>query len=1020
MNWVDFFIKRHVLTWMLMIGLVFFGYFAFRQMGISEFPDVDFPVVTIDLSWEGASPELNEQQVVDAIESAISSVQGIKKIYSSSRTQNSSVTAEFELGTNIDVAVQDVQSAISRIQKKLPKNLDPPVISKTNPEDKPIMFISIITNKMTPEALMALVRDKVKTQFSTIPGVADITLAGFVDPNLRVWVDRNKLDQYFLSVTDVLSAINQEHAELPAGRIESVQKEWNVRTYGEAKSLADFASLPINARGGAPNYQPVLMGQVASMEIGLADNRVRARAMGQSSVGLGFKKQRGSNAVEVAKLVKLRMAELQQQYGDHIQFGVNFDSTRYIEDSIHEMLFTLLFSAFLTSLVCWIFLGSWGATLNVILAIPTAIVGTFIVTKACGFTLNTFTLLGLSLAIGIVVDDAIMILENITRHRSMGKDKMRSASEGTREVFFAVLATSISLIAIFLPVVFVKGIIGTYLLQFGLTLSVAIALSMLEALTLTPMRCARMLAAPSEHPGGLTGLFERGMDALTERYKKTLAFTLRHRQMTLLIAVLCFIISLEAIQMIKKEFVPYQDTNRMVLLLKAPLGVSIEGMDQKLASVEDIVMKMPELDRYFGYIGGNGDVNTARVFIQLKIPTLRPKDPHTGKRRGQRQIADALRKQLKGLKGVFVVVQDNSNRGFLERKGFPIEMSIKGPVWNHVIDYSERLKEAMKQTGFMTDVDSDYREGLPEIQIIPNRQKATQMGVSVADINRTIQAMVGGVIAGQYTQNGYRVDIRVRLKDGMRNQPTDIAHLQARNNRGELVPLSSLIDIKESKILQEITRENRERAITLTANVAKTSSQAQAMSAVTKAAKKILPPGYHVAYSGSSASFNESFRGLLLAIGLGLMVAYMVLASQFNSFTQPLMVILAMPFGISGAFLALLLGNQTLNIYSMIGLMLVLGIVLKNSIMLVDFTNQKRKEGLPVQEAIMAGCPLRLRPILMTSIATIVGASPAALALGPGAETRIPMALAVIGGVFISTLFTLFVVPCIYRLVTKD
>jgi len=1012
---VSLFIKRHVMTWMIMASLIFFGWFSYRSLGISEFPDVDFPIATIDVNWEGASPELNEIQVVDPIENAISSVEGIKRIYSSSKSQSASITAEFDMGTDIDVAIQGIQSAIFRIQRRLPRDMDPPVITKTNPEDRPILWITFSTNALDSVQLMALLQDRIRPQFTTIKGVADVMYGGFVQPNLKVDVFSDRLKQYDLTVLDVVSSIQQEHNELPGGKIEAPLKEWNVRTYGEALSVVQFKQVPVLRRGGSFNYSPIVLGQLAHIDMGPSTKRTLARSMGKTTIGLGFRKQRGVNAVEVADAIKARMKEVQEQYKDQLEIGVTFDSTKYIKDSIHEMLFVLVLSALLTSVVCWLFLGSWGATFNVILAIPTAIVGSFIVVKALNFTLNTYTLMALSLAIGIVVDDAIMVLENITRHRQLGEGKYEAAVKGTKEIFFAVLATTASLIAVFLPVIFVDGIIGKYLFQFGFTLSVAVALSMIEALTITPMRCAQMLELHDENKG-VAGKVNRIVETLKRAYARQLTWVLGHRKKVLFFALAAAGLGFLSFFGIKKEFMPYQDTNRIILQMRAPLGVSVEVMDAKVKEVEAIVLSYPELNRYFAVVGG-ADVNTARMFMQLKDAKDRPKV--NGKRRGQFEIANSLRKELKQVKGVKIIVQDNSNRGFLERKGFPIEMSLKGPDWNQLVTYSIQLQEKMAQTKQLTDIDSDYREGLPELQIYPNRDKAQKMGVSVSDINKVIQTAIGGFIVGQYTHQGYRYDIRVRLLENERQSLQSIKNLFVRNIRGELVPLDQVVEIKENKVLQEITRENRERSITLTANLAPRVSQEKVLTTIQNQAKALLPKGYRVEWSGSSASFKESFGGIFLAMFLGFAVAYMVLASQFNSFRQPLIVFSVLPFSFSGAFLALFVAKQSLNIYSFIGLLLVSGIVLKNSIMLVDFTNHKRKEGLDLDTAILEASPLRLRPIIMTALATIVGALPAALAFGPGAEARVPMALTVIGGVLVSTVFSLFVVPCLYRLFYK-
>ncbi len=998
-----------------MIGLIVFGLFSYQRVGISEFPDVDFPVVSISINREGSSPQLNEIEIADRVENALSSVQGIKKISSTSKTGSTEIVAEFDLDKDIDVAVQDVQSVLSRIQRQLPDDIDPPSVRKTNPEDSPIMWLGISSKKLSRFELMGLVRDQIQPKFSTVDGVADIFQGGYVEPNLRVWVDAQKLRRLDLSVNDLVSSIQAEHAELPAGLIEAQNEELNVRTYGEATTIDDFLKLPILKRGGSPNYSPIQMSDVVTAELGLESNRSLARAMGETSVGLGIRKQRGVNAVQVADNVKARLKEVQNQYKEDLNITVNFDTTTFIKEAIDELIHTLIFAAILTSIVCLIFLGSFAATVNVVLAIPTALIGAFIFVNAFGYTLNTFTLLALSMAVGIVVDDAIMVHENITRHESMGKKPLLASIDGGREIFFAVIATTFSLLAIFTPVAYVQGVIGKYLAQFGLILSVAVFLSMIEALTLTPMRYSQFKAreealGKKAHDPTKPPLFERIMHPIESLYNRTLILALNYKISVIVVSVVIFLLSLLILKGVPKEFTPYQDVGRVAVMLRAPLGVSINYMDEKLKEIEAILAKSPSVERFFGFVGG-GQVNSGRLFV-----TLKPKD----QREGQAEVAKKLREELKGIKGMQVLIQDNASRGFSSGRGYPVEFAVLGPNFQTLSKLSEDLKKKMQDSGFMTDVDSNFREGLPEVQILPNRDAAALRGVSVADINSTIQAMIGGVVVGRYTQDAYRYDIRVRLKEDNRSKKEDILKLFVRNNRGEMIPLSDLVTLNQTTILQEITREDRQRAISLTANVAENSSQDEAM-AFAKSLSTELPDGYQMKFSGSAEAFQETFRGLILAMILGILVTYMLLASQFNSFLQPMIILLAIPFSLSGAFFALLVFGQSINIYSMIGILLVLGLVLKNSIMLVDFTNKKREEdGLSVVEALKVACPLRLRPIIMTSLATIVGALPAALAIGPGAESRIPMALTIIGGMAISTFFTLYVVPCVYEVVIRD
>ncbi|NDD67187.1 efflux RND transporter permease subunit, partial [bacterium] len=518
MNWVSVFIQRHVFTWMIMVSLILFGWIAFHRMGISEFPDVDFPVVDVGVSWDGATPELSEKQLADPIENALSSIQGITKLYSVSRANGVSVTAEFELGTNIDTAVQDIQVALARIQRQLPREADPPIVRKTNPEDRPILWVSVASDTLSRADLMAYVKDYIRPRFSTIPGVAAIQLGGYVEPAMMIWANPRVLQSYQLTLGDLIGSVQAEHLELPAGQLETPRQDIQVRLMGEANTPEALAALPLSRRGGSLNFRPIPLGAVATVAPGLSNERTIARSMGKVAVGLGFNKQRGSNAVAVGDAIKARLASLSTDTKQPLDIGITYDATTFVKDAIHELLMTLVLSGLLTTLVCWLFLGTWNATLNVALAIPTALFGAFIVMHALGFTLNTFTLLGLSMAIGVVVDDAIMVLENITRHQAMGKSSLVAAQEGIQEIMVATVAASSVLLSLFLPVVLVSGILGTYLIQFGLTVCAAVALSLVEAVTITPMRLARFQARGTvgwlpvrvqSAVGRLTGVYRR-------------------------------------------------------------------------------------------------------------------------------------------------------------------------------------------------------------------------------------------------------------------------------------------------------------------------------------------------------------------------------------------------------------------------------------------------------------------------------------------------------------------------------
>jgi HAE1 family hydrophobic/amphiphilic exporter-1 len=1014
MTLADRAIRNPVFAWMLMFGLIFFGVISYNRMGMGLMPDVDAPVISVSARMEGAAPEVMETEIVDQIEEAIMGIEGVKEVSSSARYGRASISVEFVLSKNIDVALQEIQARLAQITRDLPREMDPVEFHKRNPEDQPILWISLRGKKPLRE-LMEYTRDHLKDRFQTISGVGEVFLGGFTDPALRIWLDTQKMERLEITVDDVMNAIQMQHVELPAGLIEGRKQEQNIRVVGEAGDVKEFENIIIPARsGGGPIYRTLRLKDVGRVEEGLADIRNLSRTMGETAVGLGIRKQRGSNAVAVAHEVKKRLAEAQKELPAGMELTMNFDTTKFTEEAVGEMNFTLILSAILTSLVCWFFLGSWTATINILLAIPTSIIGSFIVIYFLGFTLNTFTILGLTLAVGIVVDDAIMMLENISRYRERGMSRIKAAMTGANEITFAALATSIAVLAIFVPVAFMSGIIGKYFFQFGVTMSVAVLLSLLEALTLTPMRTSQFLEV-----GRRTFLgrgVDQGMDALRRGYRYTLSGALKYRWLVMVAAAAFFFASyFQFLPRLKKEFMPPQDQGILLVRFQAPPGSSLAYTDTAMKQIEDYLSRRPEVLRYFGSIGGmgGGDVNTGMMFVTLKPFKERPVAPPRKKPLTQQELMGAWRADLNKIQGLRkVVIQDPSMAGFASMRGFPIEFTVRGPDWDRLVGHSQEIMKRMEDSGLMVDIDTDYVIGAPEIRVIPDREACGEYGVDVATVARAINSLIGGVRVGQYTEGDRRYDIRVRLASKERENTKDIGRIWIRNNRGELLRLSQLVKVTEKPTVVSITRRNRERAVGITANIAPGKSQAEAIAAVEKIGKQILPEDYRTVLAGSAQTFTESFQSLIFALILGIVVAYMVLGSQFKSFVHPVTVLLALPFSVSGAFIALYLADRSLNIYSMIGLILLMGIVKKNSILLVDFTNKRREQGMDLQEALLDACPIRLRPILMTSVATIAAAIPPALALGPGAEIRIPMAIAVIGGVLVSTLLTLFVVPC--------
>jgi len=1029
----DISIKNRVFAWMLMAAMIVFGGISLSRMGVSQLPDVNFPVVTINLQDLGAPPETMETDVVDPIEGAVLQVPGVIDEVSQSLNGQASITLTFNLDRNIDSAMVDTENAVVSVQNQLPTNMYPPTYSKTNPTDQPIMYLGLYATDagVSKRDMMIFVNDIAQGEFASVDGVGQVVESGYLAPELRIYPDADKLARYQLTVQDIINTIQAEHVELPSGLLETVgAKDQNVQTLSRAQSADAFGNIYIGTRGSTANFLPITLSQVAEVDLGTADVLRIARTQGQFCVGLGIIKQAGSNAVAVATSVNQRLATLNKTMPKGMKFRVLFDSTHFIQNSVNDLEKNLILAALATALVCWIFLGSWTATLNIVLAIPTSVVGAFTILYFSGFTLNTFTLLGLSLSIGIVVDDAIMVLENIVRHQEMGKSNVLAAMDGTRQITFAAVATSLAIAAIFLPVAFMSGVIGKYFYQFGVTMVAAVALSLLEALTLTPMRCSQFV-----HVGKRTSAFGKAVDyvlnGVAKLYRVALRWALDNRWLVLIVAAVFFVASLFITTKLKKEFMPTQDQSLIYMSFKTPVGSSLEFTNSRMKQVEQYLARQPEVSAYYISIGGRfgGQLNTAFSFASLYPKNHRVVNKELGRQARQADLMIRFRKDLSKIPDLTVIMLDLSTRGFTSSRGFAVEAGVRGPDWGVLQDCGTRLMQAMKDSGVMVDVDTDFASGMPEVDVVPNRPAAARRGVSVGTIAQTVNAMVGGENVGFFPRDGHEDYIEVRLKDSDRTRQEQINQLVVRNNRGEIIPLRDVVSLKNVSTLQQISRDKRQRTITLYASVAPGHSQAEALMKMQALSDKILPKGYYIVFGQGSDIFTQTFHDLIFALLFGVVVAYMILASQFNSFIDPLTVLMALPFSVSGALAALWLWPTitfnpqnvlTLNVYSLIGMLLLMGIVKKNSIMLVDFTNEVRRDKkLPVREALLEACPVRYRPILMTSAAVMAAAVPEALGRGDGSETQVPMAVVLLGGVACSSVLTLFVVPCFYMVVAR-
>jgi len=1039
----DISIKNPVFAWMLMIGLIVFGAISYSRMGVSQLPDVDFPVITVTVTWAGASPDVMESAVADPIEDAVMSVDGVQLVQSVSQEGQTQVIIQLDLNQNINTALEEVQTYVTEAQKNLPQTIDPPVITKTNPEDQPIMWAAVYgssTAAVNPFSqadpkngavslrdIALFVRDHLKDQITTVAGVGNAFLGGYVDPQMRIWADNTAMTKREITVQDIINAVNTEHELAPTGYQDDGPKETYIRVHSQFKNAQECDQLIIPTRQGLGEvWKKIKLGDVAKCEEGTDELRRISRYDGIfPTIGVGVIKQHGTNAVAIAAAVKKKIKELQPLLPTGMHMQVVVDTTKFIKASINDLVFTLILAVLFTSLVCYLFLGSWSSAFNVVMAIPVSVIGSFIFLNAFGFTLNSFTLLALSLSIGIIVDDAIMMLENIARYNEHGMPRVQAAIVGAREITTAAIAASLAILAIFLPVVFMNGIVGKFFFQFGVAMSVAILLSLLEALTLAPMRCSQFLSVGRENFA--TRWMNHGMEALAVRYKKALAWCLDWRWTVIITAFLLTVASYGIAKYLRKEFVPPQDQSQFLVTLYTKMGSSLEYTDGVFAQAEKVIEARPEINGYYQAVGGFGGglVNQGILFMVMKDPSKRPIMAPFTHRPTQQEFMEYLRGQLGKVSGVQrVAMLDFSQAGFSAQRGYPIEFEVQGPEWDKLVAYSQEIFKRLKSSGLMADLDTDYNPDMPETEIYPDRAKAARMGVPVTTITDTISALVGGMklLPNKYTDSaGHRDDIQVKLVADQNRTAADIKKIWVRNVQGEMIPLKDLVTMKQGDTMLTVTRYNRERGIGIFGNFKQGESESDVIAAIQKIATQVIPSGegYHVVMSGSSQAFEESFRNLLFALILGIFAAYIVLASQFNSFVHPFTILTALPFSVAGALWALYITNTSLNIYSLIGILLLMGIVKKNSILLVDFTNERRNAGMGLRESLLEACPIRLRPILMTTAATLAGAIPEAMAWGPGSEIIRPMAIAVIGGIIVSVNLTLFVVPCFYSVMSK-
>ncbi|MGK2942039.1 MAG: efflux RND transporter permease subunit [Immundisolibacter sp.] len=999
-------INRHVLAYMLSGVIILFGLVAYRSLGVDRFPHIDFPIISVTTTQRGANPEIVDASITNIIERKINSVPGIDYIQSSSTPGVSQVIVTFKLQKDIDVAFQEVQSKISQVVSELPEDADPPVVFKVDADASPILWLHIQGDR-TLQQLNTFVANTLRRQIETISGVGDIRIGGLRERNIRVEVHPDRLSAHGLTVQDVLTAFRNEHLMLPGGFVTSHTQERLLKLDLEYHNPRQLENMVIGYRDGAE----IRLSQVAEVVDGMADYRRLARRNGKPVVGMGIVKVTGANTVAIVDEVKERLAtEIGPQLPAGIEVLQGTDNSLFITQMVDALKEHLIAGTLLAGVVVLLFLRSLRATLIIAAAIPVSLLGAIAMMYVLDYTFNSMTLLALLLLVGVVVDDAIVVLENIHRHREhIDPDPRSAAVEGTKQVMFAVLAATLSLVAIFVPVAFMSGMVGRFFAAFSVVVVCGVLVSWFVSLTLTPMLCSRYLDVSARH-GRLYGTFGRFFERMEVAYRRLLDVSLRRRWGVVAVTTLIVASSGYFFGALGKEFVPDQDEGRFMVIFKTPLGSSVEYTSSRMKLIEDVLSAEPLVEYAFGAVGlfTTAQANEGMVFVTMK--------PLAERDISQHEMLMKLRPKFAALPGVRAFAVPTPAIG--GQRGEKLQFAVRGPNLQKVGQYAEKMRQSLSQIPGFGFIDLDLLLDMPELKIEIDRSRAAVLGLSSRDVALAANVLSGGMDIAKWNDepgDGERYDVRLKAPDGTFQTPADLSKIFLRAADGQLVRLDSVASFVEKLGPARIDRFDLQYAARFYNNPDLPLSEA--VDHVQRVAAEVIPLGYSIKLLGSAREFSQTMGYVATAFVLALVMLYMVLASQFDSFLQPLIIMVAQPLAMVGGLAGLWLTGHTLNVYSMIGMVLLVGLVAKNSILLVDLTNQARAEGKSISEALREACPIRLRPVLMTSLTVILAMMPAAFGVGAGSDTNGPLAVVVIGGMVSSTLLTLVVVPAVYSLV---
>jgi hydrophobe/amphiphile efflux-1 (HAE1) family protein len=1004
-------IERPVLASVLSIVVVLFGVVALTRLQNREFPDIDPPIVAVTTVLRGAAPEVVETSVTQPLEDQLIGIAGVRHLTSVSYEEVSLVTVEFDLGRDVDLAANEVRDRVARAMPNLPDDVEQPVVAKNDADASPIMWIALHGEGWDPIRISTFAETQVQDRLSKLPGVSDVWIAGERRQAMRVWVDNRSLTVHGLTVSDVVDALRRENVDIPSGRVEGEDSEFALRTLGELKTPEGFGNIIVaDVEAG-----PIRLRDVARVEVGAETERKLVRFNMEPAVGLGIIKQSKANTLDVSDAVSAEVERIRPTLPPGLHMEKAFDSSVFIRRSLDDVQQTIFEAVVLVVIVIYLFLRSFRATIVPALAIPVSLFGTFAVLYFLDFSVNTLTLMGLTLAIGLVVDDAIVVLENVTRLREEGAEPMEAARRGMDQIAFAVIAATLSAMAVFLPLAFLTDTTGRLFREFGITVAAAVGISGFVALTLSPMLCARVLK-PGGREGRLKHALHAALDGMTTGYARLLRPALAHRGIVLLLGGAWVALGVVLLGFLGREFIPTADRGAVVTMTRAPEGSTIDYTARYQREAEAMVDAIPEVSRSFSVvalgIGAPGRVSEGAMFTSLV--------PWEERERSQQELVEQLRGEMSRITGIqaFPINLPALPTGV---GSMPVQMVVQGPTVLELARYVDDIVARGREIPGLVNLQHDLVVNKPELEVEIDRDRASRLGVSVRDLATTLQAMVGGFEASTYKLGGETYDVIVRLDAPQRETARQLYQLNVRGQDEQLISMASVARLKEAVTPQGLPHYDRRRSATVKGSLMPGTPLGETLTKLHAIALGVLPDDgtYAVTFSGESESFYESSNALVFAYVLAVVIVYLVLAAQFESFLHPVTILIAVALSFTGALVTLLLMGHTLNLFSEIGLVMLVGLITKNSILIVEFAEQLREEGHELVEATLQASVTRFRPILMTAVSTIVGIVPIALGLGAGGEARAPLGMAVVGGMFFSTILTFFVVPAAYVALTR-